>query len=80
MLIKIVVVSRHGYFAVLSNTTTSAPAEIKIISTVTFVLKYTQACESMCIWYLTISTSTPAGIKKYLSKVQVLSNVFLKVR
>ena len=33
------------------------------------------------VWYLgiTISTSTPAGIKKYLSKVQVLSNVYLKV-
>ena len=31
------------------------------------------------IWYLSISTSTPAGIKKYLSKIQVLSNVYLKV-
>ena len=28
-------------------------------------------------WYLGISISTPDGIKKYLSKVQVLSNVYL---
>ena len=45
-------------------------------STVKYVLKSTH------IWYLTnlsINPSTPAGIKKYLSKIQVLSNVYLKL-
>ena len=31
------------------------------------------------VWYLGISTSAPAGIKKYLSEIQILSNVYLKV-
>ena len=33
------------------------------------------------IWYLqlSISASTPAGIKKYLTKVQVISDMYLKV-